>query len=186
MTPAQTPGHKTPRLKVVTPTESERTVQSADYITEPDGFSEEFIEHRKFANPWIREVQLSFGQFLGLSVKSMRLLNPACGNLPYQFDVHECPQTQVRILMWRNYLNVKRTPELFLSRQLVITVMGVVLATLFMKPKHDVEGATQILSFFIFAVSLLFFSSNDAVPTFIQERYIFIRETSHNAYRSST
>jgi ABC-type multidrug transport system permease subunit len=33
---------------------------------------------------------------------------------------------------------------------------------------------------------LVFFSSNDAVPTFIQERFIFIRERSHNAYRASS
>ena len=42
------------------------------------------------------------------------------------------------------------------------------------------------MSFFIFTVCLFFFSSNDAVPAFIQERFIFIRETSHNAYRAST
>lgn len=41
-------------------------------------------------------------------------------------------------------------------------------------------------SFFIFTVCLFFFSSNDAVPAFIQERFIFIRETSHNAYRASS
>ncbi|KAM3703054.1 hypothetical protein ACB098_04G066800 [Castanea mollissima] len=36
------------------------------------------------------------------------------------------------------------------------------------------------------SLCLIFFSSNDAVPTFIQERFIFIRETSHNAYRASS
>lgn len=41
-------------------------------------------------------------------------------------------------------------------------------------------------SFFIFTVCLFFFSSNDAVPAFIQERFIFVRETSHNAYRASS
>ncbi|KAG6625434.1 hypothetical protein CIPAW_16G096300 [Carya illinoinensis] len=72
---------------------------------------------------------------------------------------------EVAVLSWRTALNVIRTPELFLSREIV----------------HQ-----PALNFYIFAVCLVFFSSNDAVPSFIQERFIFIRETSHNAYRASS
>ncbi|KAL3529114.1 hypothetical protein ACH5RR_008436 [Cinchona calisaya] len=94
---------------------------------------------------------------------------------------------EVAVLSWRTALNVVRTPELFLSREIVLTVMALVLSTLF-KKLHDLHFTTinQLLNFYIFSVSLFFFSSNDAVPTFIQERFIFIRETSHNAYRAST
>ncbi|XP_027120796.2 ABC transporter G family member STR-like [Coffea arabica] len=94
---------------------------------------------------------------------------------------------EVAVLSWRTALNVVRTPELFLSREIVLTVMAFVLSTLF-KKLHDLRFTTinRLLNFYIFAVSLVFFSSNDAVPTFIQERFIFIRETSHNAYRAST
>ncbi|KAL4179934.1 hypothetical protein AMTRI_Chr13g89690 [Amborella trichopoda] len=90
------------------------------------------------------------------------------------------------VLMRRNFVNIRRTPELFLSRQMVLTVMGLMMATMFMKPKDDTQGITARLSFFIFTVCLFFFSSNDAVPAFIQERFIFVRETSHNAYRASS
>lgn len=90
------------------------------------------------------------------------------------------------ILMRRNFKNIRRTPELFLSRLMVLTVMGVMMATMFKNPKADNQGITNRLSFFIFTVCLFFFSSNDAVPAFIQERFIFIRETSHNAYRASS
>ncbi|KAL0285659.1 UNVERIFIED_CONTAM: ABC transporter G family member 6 [Sesamum angustifolium] len=90
------------------------------------------------------------------------------------------------ILMRRNFISIRRTPELFLSRLLVLTVMGIMMATLFWHPKDNVQGITNRLSFFIFTVCLFFFSSNDAVPAFIQERFIFIRETSHNAYRASS
>ncbi|KAL5988406.1 Cystathionine gamma-synthase [Asimina triloba] len=89
-------------------------------------------------------------------------------------------------LMQRNFINIRRTPELFLSRQMVLTVMGVMMATMFMHPDNDMQGITNLISFFIFTVCLFFFSSNDAVPAFIQERFIFIRETSHNAYRASS
>ncbi|KAL3845969.1 hypothetical protein ACJIZ3_003372 [Penstemon smallii] len=90
------------------------------------------------------------------------------------------------ILMRRNFINIRRTPELFLSRLFVLTVMGIMMATMFWHPKNNLQGITNRLSFFIFTVCLFFFSSNDAVPAFIQERYIFVRETSHNAYRASS
>ncbi|KAK9052195.1 hypothetical protein SSX86_028823 [Deinandra increscens subsp. villosa] len=94
---------------------------------------------------------------------------------------------EVMVLSWRTTLNVIRTPELFLSREIVLTVMGLILASLFQKLNdHDFKTINRLLNFYIFAVCLVFFSSNDAVPTFIQERFIFIRETSHNAYRASS
>ncbi|XP_038978038.1 ABC transporter G family member STR2-like [Phoenix dactylifera] len=93
---------------------------------------------------------------------------------------------EVWVLMRRNLTNIWRTPELFLSRQMVLTVMGSMMATMFLHPKDNPQGITNRLSFFIFTVCLFFFSSNDAVPAFIQERYIFIRETSHNTYRASS
>lgn len=90
------------------------------------------------------------------------------------------------ILIRRNFKNIQRTPELFLSRLVVLTVMGFMMATMFKNPPKSLQGVTNRLSFFIFTVCLFFFSSNDAVPAFIQERFIFVRETSHNAYRASS
>ncbi|KAG6483820.1 ABC transporter G family member STR2-like [Zingiber officinale] len=93
---------------------------------------------------------------------------------------------EIWVLMRRNFTNIRRTPELFLSRQMVLTVMGIMMATMFTHPKDTPQGVADRLSFFIFTVCLFFFSSNDAVPAFIQERFIFVRETSHNAYRASS
>ncbi|KAI3897723.1 hypothetical protein MKW92_043850 [Papaver armeniacum] len=93
---------------------------------------------------------------------------------------------EIWMLMRRNFTNIRRTPELFLSRQMVLTFMGVLMATMFTHPKDNLQGITNRLSFFIFTVCLFFFSSNDAVPAFIQERFIFVRESSHNAYRASS
>lgn len=94
---------------------------------------------------------------------------------------------EVAVLSWRTALNVIRTPELFLSREIVLTVMALILSSIF----RDLGRTTfidinRLLNFYIFAVCLVFFSSNDAVPSFILERFIFIRETSHNAYRASS
>nr|XP_016515467.1 PREDICTED: ABC transporter G family member 17-like isoform X2 [Nicotiana tabacum] len=94
---------------------------------------------------------------------------------------------EVLVLSWRTTLNVIRTPELFLSREIVLTVMGLVLSSFFQRLSHfNFKTINHLLNFYIFTICLVFFSSNDAVPTFIQERFIFIRETSHNAYRASS
>ncbi|MFS7983326.1 putative ABC-2 type transporter, P-loop containing nucleoside triphosphate hydrolase [Helianthus anomalus] len=94
--------------------------------------------------------------------------------------------TETWVLMRGNFINIKRTPELFLSRLMVLTIMGFMMATMFKNPERTMQGITNRLSVFIFTVCLFFFSSNDAVPAFIQERFIFVRETSHNAYRASS
>ncbi|PON60443.1 Half-size ABCG transporter [Parasponia andersonii] len=94
---------------------------------------------------------------------------------------------EVVVLSWRSVLNVVRTPELFLSREIVLAVMALILSSLFKRLNHDTfKDINRLLNFYIFSVCLVFFSSNDAVPTFILERFIFIRETSHNAYRASS
>nr|QVT92277.1 ABC transporter [Salvia miltiorrhiza] len=108
----------------------------------------------------------------------------ASQNLSPKFTNSFFPETW--ILMRRNFINIMRTPELFLSRLFVLTIMGFMMATMFWHPKDNPQGITDRISFFIFTACLFFFSSNDAVPAFIQERFIFIRETSHNAYRASS
>lgn len=94
---------------------------------------------------------------------------------------------EIAVLSWRTLLNVMRTPELFLSREIVLTVMALILSTIFGNLSDlSFKDINKLLNFYIFAVCLVFFSSNDAVPSFIMERFIFIRETSHNAYRASS
>ncbi|KAJ6868384.1 ABC transporter G family member 16 [Populus alba x Populus x berolinensis] len=86
---------------------------------------------------------------------------------------------EVAVLSWCTVLNVVRTPDLFLSREIVLAVKALILSSLFKNLGHpSFQDINKLLNFYIFTVCLVFFSSNDAVPTFIQERFIFIRETS--------
>ncbi|KAJ6670111.1 ABC TRANSPORTER G FAMILY MEMBER 28 [Salix viminalis] len=94
---------------------------------------------------------------------------------------------EVAVLSWCTILNVVRTPELFLSREIVLAVIALIQSSFFKNLGHpSFQDINRLLNFYIFAVCLVFFSSNDVVPTFIQERFIFIRETSHNSYRASS
>ncbi|CBI25696.3 unnamed protein product, partial [Vitis vinifera] len=64
---------------------------------------------------------------------------------------------EIWILMRRNFINIRRTPELFLSRLLVLTVMGFMMATMFTRPKADIQGnykSPQLLH--LHCLSLLF------------------------------
>ncbi|KAG6701050.1 hypothetical protein I3843_08G139200 [Carya illinoinensis] len=78
--------------------------------------------------------------------------------------------SETMILMCPNFKTcIYRTPELFLSRLMVLIIMGIMMATMFKNPKPALQGITNRISFFIFTICLFFFSSNDVVPAFIQE-----------------
>ncbi|XP_068653884.1 ABC transporter G family member STR2-like [Aristolochia californica] len=119
-------------------------------------------------------------------------LTPAEVSNTNNFRRHLGPQfansffSEIWVLVRRNFTNIRRTPELFQSRLVVLSFMGFIMATMFLNSKDDLQEITNRLSFIIFTVCVFFFSSNDAVPAFIEERFIFIRETSHNAYRASS
>eukprot|EP00475_Leptophrys_vorax_P035780 TRINITY_DN5943_c0_g2_i2.p1 TRINITY_DN5943_c0_g2~~TRINITY_DN5943_c0_g2_i2.p1 ORF type:complete len:522 (-),score=20.83 TRINITY_DN5943_c0_g2_i2:148-1500(-) len=90
------------------------------------------------------------------------------------------------ILTRRAALMICRNPALYGLRLSLLTVAGLLLSSLFWQPPHDPKGLYERLAYLSFIVAVLFFSSADATPIFIQDRNIFIRETSHNTYRTST
>eukprot|EP00850_Spirogloea_muscicola_P005525 SM000025S08420 [mRNA] locus=s25:636056:639886:- [translate_table: standard] len=63
---------------------------------------------------------------------------------------------------------------------------GLTMGSLFFDAKYSPKGVQQRESFFAFTLALLLFTSTEALPIFLQERQIFIRETSRGAYRTSS
>ncbi|CAI5461288.1 unnamed protein product [Closterium sp. Yama58-4] len=112
------------------------------------------------------------------------------GKLGEQAVLRRNPQSkgvlQLAVLTRRNALITFRTPALYLLRLGLIAITGIMLATIFFQPNDSMKGFQERLAFFSFAICVLFFVSCDAVPIFIQERNIFLRETSSSAYRPST
>ncbi|GMN74937.1 hypothetical protein TIFTF001_054487 [Ficus carica] len=175
-TPARTPG-QTPAK---TPISGGRSFVSSQYPT-PQVNRSRARTPSAYNSSSIDTYQHSFDEYEEYEVEEM-LDEPDLGPKYANPWVRE-----VAVLSWRSALNVIRTPELFLSREIVLTVMALVLSTLFKKlDQPTFKNINKLLNFYIFSVCLVFFSSNDAVPTFILERFIFIRETSHNAYRASS
>lgn len=90
------------------------------------------------------------------------------------------------VLSQRSVTNSRRMPELFGIRAAAVMVTGFILATIFWQLDNSPKGVQERLGFFAFAMSTTFYTCADALPVFLQERYIFMRETAHNAYRRSS
>nr|XP_043609681.1 ABC transporter G family member 20-like [Erigeron canadensis] len=91
----------------------------------------------------------------------------------------------VLVIGKRSMLNSWRSPELYAIRLGAIIVTGTILATMFWKLDNTPRGIQERLGFFAFAMSTMFYTCAEAIPMFLQERYIFMRETAYNAYRRS-
>ncbi|KAL7148009.1 hypothetical protein ABFS83_06G149900 [Erythranthe nasuta] len=96
------------------------------------------------------------------------------------------PWVELAVLSRRSFTNSWRMPELFVVRMAAVMVTGFILATIFWRLDDSPKGIQERLGFFAFAMSTTFYACADALPVFLQERYIFMRETAYNAYRRSS
>ncbi|CAM0949471.1 unnamed protein product [Alopecurus aequalis] len=90
---------------------------------------------------------------------------------------------EVWVLMKRSFTNTRRMPELFVMRLGTIMLTGFILATIFLRLDDTPKGVQERLGFFAMGMSTMFYVCADALPVFVQERHIYLRETAHNAYR---
>ncbi|KAL9396888.1 hypothetical protein Peur_011141 [Populus x canadensis] len=93
---------------------------------------------------------------------------------------------EMMVISKRSLLNAKRMPELFGIRLGAVLVTGIILATVFYHLDNSPRGAQERLGFFAFAMSTTYYTCAESIPAFLQERYIFMRETAYNAYRRSS
>ncbi|GMY14643.1 ABC transporter G family member 20-like [Fagus crenata] len=93
---------------------------------------------------------------------------------------------EIMVVAKRSLTNSSRMPELFGIRLGAVLVTGIILATMFWQLDNSPRGAQERLGFFAFAMSTTFYTCAEAIPVFLQERYIFMRETAYNAYRRSS
>ncbi|WOL14869.1 ABC transporter G family member 5-like [Canna indica] len=93
---------------------------------------------------------------------------------------------EMAVLTKRSFTNTKRMPELFLIRLGAVLLTGFILATIFWRLDNSPKGVQERLGFFAIAMSTMFYTCADALPVFLQERSIFMRETAYNAYRRSS
>ncbi|XAR50968.1 hypothetical protein NMG60_11005446 [Bertholletia excelsa] len=96
------------------------------------------------------------------------------------------PWIEVIVIAKRTMLNSIRMPELFGVRFAAVLVTAFILATVFWQLDTSPKGVQERIGFFAMAVTTTFFICAEAMPSFIMERFIFLRETAYNAYRRSS
>lgn len=89
---------------------------------------------------------------------------------------------EVLILGERFFKNILRTNRLFAAKIIQSLVVGIGLGTIFM----NVKDLQSRVGFFAFTLTFLLSSTTEALPVFLQERRILMRETSSGAYRVSS
>ncbi|XP_012065924.1 ABC transporter G family member 23 [Jatropha curcas] len=81
---------------------------------------------------------------------------------------------------------IYRTKQLLLARTLQALVGGFGLASVYIKVKKDEEGIAERLGLFAFSLSFLLSSTVEALPIFLQERRVLMKEASRAAYSISS
>uniref|UniRef100_A0A1J3E9J6 ABC transporter G family member 2 n=1 Tax=Noccaea caerulescens TaxID=107243 RepID=A0A1J3E9J6_NOCCA len=137
-----------------------------------------------------RNVNVSLKEAITASISRGKLVSGATNNssnLKPSFQTFANPfWIEMIVIGKRSILNSRRQPELLGMRLGAVMVTGIILATMFTKLDNSPKGVQERLGFFAFAMSTTFYTCAEAIPVFLQERYIFMRETAYNAYRRSS
>ncbi|KAF2291958.1 hypothetical protein GH714_042300 [Hevea brasiliensis] len=81
---------------------------------------------------------------------------------------------------------IYRTKQLFLARTMQALVGGFGLGSVYMKVRKDEGGVAERLGLFAFSLSFLLSSTVEALPIYLQERRVLMKEASRGAYRISS
>ncbi|KAF8049472.1 hypothetical protein N665_2204s0002 [Sinapis alba] len=130
---------------------------------------------------------LSLKESIITSVSRGKLVSGSTSSNPISMETvsyANTPLVETYILSKRYLKNWSRTPELIRARLATVLVTGLILATIYWRLDNTPRGAQERMAFFSFSISTMFYTCADNLPVFIHERYIFLRETTHNAYRT--
>ncbi|KAJ0088651.1 hypothetical protein Patl1_32013 [Pistacia atlantica] len=181
------------------PENENRTEFALDLIRELEetpGGTSNLVEFNKSwqnrKNPRKREskkTSLSLKDAISASVSRGKLVSgaPSDSKSTSSFPTFANPfWIEMIVIAKRSLTNSRRMPELFGIRLGAILVTGIILATVFWHLDNSPKGVQERIGFFAFAMSTTFYTCAEAIPVFLQERNIFMRETAYNAYRRSS
>ncbi|CBI24242.3 unnamed protein product, partial [Vitis vinifera] len=96
------------------------------------------------------------------------------------------PEEEIMFLCSRFWKIIYRTKQLFLARTMQALVGGFGLGSVYIKVRKDEGGIAERLGLFAFSLSFLLSSTVEALPIYLQERRVLMRESSRGAYRISS
>ncbi|KAF9437117.1 ATP-binding cassette sub- G member 2 [Entomortierella beljakovae] len=94
--------------------------------------------------------------------------------------------SQFKILADRTLKNVYRDPMLMLSHYCMSIFLGLLCGALFYKVTNDIPGFQNRMGVFFFMCALFGFSCLSILPSFAQERILFVRERANGYYSPFT
>lgn len=109
------------------------------------------------------------------------------GNGQMKMKTEYCPRRdEITALSWRFWKIIYRTKQLFVARTMQAIVGGFGLGSVYLNMKMDRNGVSERLGLFAFSLSFLLSSTVEALPIFLQERKVLMRESSRKMYRLSS
>ncbi|KAL4283332.1 hypothetical protein GQ457_16G006990 [Hibiscus cannabinus] len=93
---------------------------------------------------------------------------------------------EIMFLCSRFWKIIYRTKQLFLARTMQAIVGGFGLGSVYIKVRRDEEGIGERLGLFAFSLSFLLSSTVEALPIYLQERRVLMKEASRGAYKISS
>ncbi|XP_021734229.1 ABC transporter G family member 23-like [Chenopodium quinoa] len=127
--------------------------------------------------------------------------NTTIWNKDEKFDFHESSSSttdegikgyfynwglEIMILCSRFWKVIYRTKQLFLARTMQALVGGLGLGSVYVKLGKNETGVGERLGLFAFSLSFLLSSTVEALPIYLQERKVIMKESSRKAYRMSS
>ncbi|KAG8376954.1 hypothetical protein BUALT_Bualt09G0117800 [Buddleja alternifolia] len=111
----------------------------------------------------------------------LELANKQVANDPFLSRLSE-----ITVLCLRFWKIIYRTKQLLLARTMQAIVGGLGLGSVYVKIRKDEGGVAERLGLFAFSLSFLLSSTVEALPIYLQERHVLMKEASRGAYRISS
>ncbi|KAK7400943.1 hypothetical protein VNO78_12252 [Psophocarpus tetragonolobus] len=93
---------------------------------------------------------------------------------------------EILFLCSRFWKIIYRTKQLFLARTMQALVGGFGLGSVYIKTRKDEGGVAERLGLFAFSLSFLLSSTVEALPIYLQERSVLMKEASRGTYKISS
>ena len=151
------------------------TTTNLDHDSSGNVFTEQGSPHRNFQDPFA-------GLATVVSSEQTGLYDDGDDRVTYANSRY----SEIYTLSCRFCKIIYRTQQLFLARTMQAIVAGVGLGSVYLKVGYNQRGLDERLGFFAFTLTFLLSSTTEALPIFLQDRQILMRETSRGAYRVSS
>ncbi|KAG6433821.1 hypothetical protein SASPL_105439 [Salvia splendens] len=103
------------------------------------------------------------------------------GSDPFVWQLYE-----IMVLCVRLWKIIYRTKQLLLARTMQALVGGLGLGSVYVGVRKDEGGVAERLGLFAFSLSFLLSSTVEALPIYLQERRVLMKEASRGSYRVSS